>query len=391
MTEALYSAHNRTLIELAWDTPGGAIDQWPHLFAFVSALAEHAKFLGNCVGTLELALGSLDDPDLESWPIVAGSSVEGLHSRIVSTTPLARPLEATFSCEPVIFLPDDHVTVTDFDSVELSSLGEVRLSPVSDLASPHGLTPWRIISGPQQARSMSMLTFNVSFGSPAFATRVYAYARSNCDLWLPTRLDGEPNQPHGDANARLLAECLQQIASSTRAHFTYMLRRSVPSYSMIVKAIATRLAITASANAITSTLTTKRRPPDIVSYACPSSRSDLPVRTWIAPINVVNSGTTAGTPQILEYVDLRVVIPFIARSVTCGRMTPSWLKAISARNTTAPMAMPTTINRSPRRRVREAPSCATAPASLARSEGISGPYTILLTSAAHVGRTTGRL
>ena len=173
--------------------------------------------LGHVAGTMQLVCGSDDEPkpDHATWSIESKpSDIEALRERVAASSVLVRPFTATLNCAPIVLLADGQLHIIDYDSIEQYSQGYATLAATSDVAPTDGLTPWRI--DPVNRKS-SLLYFDISFGVPTLDDGMWAVARSHSDLWLPTRLDGEPNSPHGPANAQLLAECIQRIARVTNA------------------------------------------------------------------------------------------------------------------------------------------------------------------------------
>lgn len=216
MTDTLFSRRSVVdLAELSWDGLDGAAEQWPRLFDLLAILGSERTMLGSVSGTLKLVCGSDNEPEHAAWPIGTGlADVKALRERIAKSSILPRPFMATLHCAPIVVLADDRLHITDYDSIEQYSRGHAMLAPTSEVATVDGLTPWRIDAVNEK---LSLLYFELSFGTPAFADGITAWARSHCDLWLPTRLDGEPNVPHGPANAQLLAECIQRVVRATSA------------------------------------------------------------------------------------------------------------------------------------------------------------------------------
>lgn len=214
MTDTLFSRRSVVdLAEMSWDDLDGAVQQWPCFFDLLAALRSEQGMLGSIAGTLELLCGSEDEPEHATWSIGAEpSDVEALRQRVAESSILPRPFTATLNCAPIVLLGDGQLHITDYDSIEQYSRGHATLAP--EVVSVDGLTPWRIEGAGEK---LSLLYFELSFGIPSFADGMTAWARSHCDLWLPVRLDGEPNLPHGPANAQLLAECIQRVVRATNA------------------------------------------------------------------------------------------------------------------------------------------------------------------------------
>jgi hypothetical protein len=218
MTDTLFSRRSVVdLAELSWDNLGGCGEQWRHFFDLLAVLHSEQRMLGHVAGTLELVCGPDDEPnpDHATWSVeTAPSDLNVLRERVAASSVLLRPFTARLNCAPIVLLPDGLLHITDYDSIEQYSRGHATLAPTSDAAPVDGLTPWRIDDANEQS---SLLYFDISFGVPTLDDGMWAVARSHCDLWLPTRLDGEPNLPHGPANAQLLAECIERVVRMSNA------------------------------------------------------------------------------------------------------------------------------------------------------------------------------
>lgn len=211
MTDTFMSSHiDETLYFLVWEGLSAAADQWSVLFRLLPALAEQSWVFGRIGGTIRVARGSLETPTFEEWPINTVTDAAALRTHVDSLGELPRPLELPFRCEPLLWLPDDHVNVLDFDDSEFFSLGRATMSKVDGgTFSVPGLQSWRVHDGP-----VPLLSLEVTFLTPHSAGLEVC---SNCDLWRSKRLDGEPNPPHGEANARMLARSIDEIAAATGA------------------------------------------------------------------------------------------------------------------------------------------------------------------------------
>lgn len=207
MTDTFWSSHiDDALYDLGWATPAGVTDQWPVLLRVLAALASQAPFFGTVSGKLRVANGEPDE-----WPVDTNSAA--LRERLASVSAVPEPIELTLSCEPLLWLPDDHVNVIDYDDSDLFSFGHATLSPeANEPDGVLGMRPWRL----RKAR-VPLLSLEGSFGAAPFTTSMGLQVRSECDLWRSMRLDGEPNTPHGEANARMLARSIEEIAAATNA------------------------------------------------------------------------------------------------------------------------------------------------------------------------------
>lgn len=216
MVDTLLSERvEETLFRLSWVGLSGAVDQWAVLFRLLPALHGQRDVLGATSGTIRVALGLSDEPTFEEWPVIVGADTRELHARVEACSEGARPLESPLTCEPLLWLPDDQIKLVDYDDTsdgpELWSPGYATISEVvsTSLSAPSGLSLWRLHHAP-----VPLLSLEVTCWSE---TEVGLWIKSNCDLWRPQRLDGEPNGPHGDANGRLLANSLAQVAAATGA------------------------------------------------------------------------------------------------------------------------------------------------------------------------------
>jgi hypothetical protein len=172
----------------------------------LAAFSSQARVFGTVSGTLRF---SNDEP--EAWRVDVKSI--DLCERAASLSTMPEPMELSLSCEPLLCLTDDNVNVIDYDDADLFSFGPANISPEQDgpCAEP-GMRSWRL----RQSR-VPLLSLEGSFGMAPFATSMGLRVRSECDLWRSIRLDGEPNSPHGEASARVLARAVEEIAIATNA------------------------------------------------------------------------------------------------------------------------------------------------------------------------------
>src|ERR1041384_3272841 len=219
MSETLLSEHiEETLCELSWETRSGIDDQWKMLFQLIVALSAQRRVLGAVTGSLRLSQGSIDAPTFEEWPIGADADTSTLRARLDALDDRPWPVELRFDCEPLLWLVDDHVRLVDYDDVisdgpNLWSPGCATITEVADGTDrSSSLRLWRLRHAP-----VPLLTLEAGFGTPSFATAMSLRFKSSCDLWRSKRLDGEPNIPHGQANADMLAQCAKEIAAATGA------------------------------------------------------------------------------------------------------------------------------------------------------------------------------
>lgn len=205
MTATLWSSHtDDVLYDLGWKTPAGTADQWLVLQRVFAALAAQGRVLGTLRGKLRFAN---DVP--ETWDLDVNAV--NLLERTESMSTMPEPMDLTLDCEPLLWLTDNHLEVIDYDDDEFFSLGPATITPEQiELHDEPGMHPWRLRSS-----RVTLLSLEGSFGLSPFATSMGLQVHSGCDLWRSVRFDGAPNQPHGEANARLLARSVQEIVAST--------------------------------------------------------------------------------------------------------------------------------------------------------------------------------
>ncbi len=215
MTETLFSSReDAELLELLW--PG--LDSWPQvwsrLFEVLAAL-EQEPALGSLQGELEVDLGPIEQPEVESWPVTTDvSGIASLRERLAAHSHDVQPFGLVLPCQPVVVLPDARLTVLAYDTEDLVDLGEVPLAPVD---TDH----WRIVGGAQRFRGEALLSLRFGFDVSPYGNHLVIYVCSQYDLWRPERFDGATNEV-GGPNAELLRGWFDRLAGATGAEMRPM-------------------------------------------------------------------------------------------------------------------------------------------------------------------------